>query len=251
MRFIKQFLADRNGNVLGGVEQNGNGRPKPLFEANPYLNARREWNSQIDRAFSSLAVWRLIAVAALLIAFASVAGIVYIGAQSKYVPYVVEVDRLGETVAVGPAQVAAPADSRVIRASLAAFIVAVRTVTPDQDLQRRFIFAAYGMLRQKDPAAVKLNELLGDGSQMSPFKRASTVTVNAEISSVLALTERSWSVNWTETTRDRDGALVGNVVNMRATLDIYIDPPAAQAKQADIQRNPIGIWIRDYNWQSL
>src|SRR5271166_3574038 len=95
----------------------GNGQVEQT--ANPYLEARRQSNSQIDRAFGSLHVWQLIAVASLLIALACVAGIIYFGSQTKYVPYVIEVDKLGEAVAVGPAQLAAPADPRVVRASLA------------------------------------------------------------------------------------------------------------------------------------
>jgi len=94
----------------------GNGQVEQT--ANPYLDARRQSNSQIDRAFGSLHVWQLIAVASLLIAFACVAGIIYFGSQTKFVPYVIEVDKLGEAVAVGPAQLAAPADPRVVRASL-------------------------------------------------------------------------------------------------------------------------------------
>jgi len=45
----------------------GNGQVEQT--ANPYLDARRQSNSQIDRAFGSLHVWQLIAVASLLIAF--------------------------------------------------------------------------------------------------------------------------------------------------------------------------------------
>ena len=39
-----------------------------------------------------------------------VGGIIHIGSQSKFVPYVVQVDRLGQAVAVAPADRAAPAD---------------------------------------------------------------------------------------------------------------------------------------------
>ena len=116
----------------------GNGQVEQT--ANPYLDARRQSNSQIDRAFGSLHVWQLIAVASLLIALACVAGIIYFGSQTKYVPYVIEVDKLGEAVAVGPAQLAAPADPRVVRASLASFIAAARLVTPDLEVQRKAIF---------------------------------------------------------------------------------------------------------------
>jgi type IV secretion system protein VirB5 len=55
----------------------------------------------------------LIAVAGLLIGLAGVAGIAYVGSKSKFVPYVIEVNKLGEAVPVGPAQVAGPADPRV------------------------------------------------------------------------------------------------------------------------------------------
>ena len=107
---------------------------------NPYLDARREWNSQVDRAISSLHVWQLMCLACLLVALASVAGIIYFGSQTKFVPYVIEVDKLGEAVAVGPAQLAGRADARVVRASLASFISSARLVTPDLEVQRRGIF---------------------------------------------------------------------------------------------------------------
>ena len=133
----------------------GNGQVEQT--ANPYLDARRQSNSQIDRAFGSLHVWQLIAVASLLIAFACVAGIVYFGSQTKFVPYVIEVDKLGEAVAVGPAQIAAPADPRVVRASLASFIAAARLVTPDIDLQRKAVFLVFGMLHAASRQRLKMS----------------------------------------------------------------------------------------------
>jgi type IV secretion system protein TrbF len=245
MRFVKHFL--------GNGDKNGNGgeRTKPLFEPNPYLNARRQWNSHIDRAFADKHIWQLVAVACLLIALACVVGIVYIGSKAKFVPYVIQVDRLGETVAVGPAQVAAPADPRVIRASLAAFVANARMVTPDTDLQRKAVFAAYAMLRGKDPATAKLSEYLSGTPDATPFARAAKMTVSTEIRSVAQITEASWSVDWTETLRDRTGALLGVPISMRAMIQIYVDPPAPDSNEAQIQRNPLGIWVRDYTWSQL
>jgi type IV secretory pathway TrbF-like protein len=246
MKFVKHFLA-RNGNG----EVNGNERNKTLFEPNPYLNARRNWHSQIDRAFSDKHVWQLVAVACLLIALACIAGIVYIGSKAKFVPYVIQVDRLGETVAVGPAQVAAPADARVIRASLAAFVANARVVTPDTDLQRKSIFAAYAMLRGKDPATAKLSEYLSGTPDATPFSRAAKMTVSTEIRAVSQITEYSWTVDWTETLRARDGSLIGVPMSMRAMIQIYVDAPAPDSSEAQISRNPLGIWIRDFTWQAL
>ena len=200
----------------------------------------------------SVHIWQLVAVACLLIALACVAGIVYIGSKAKFVPYVIQVDRLGETVAVGPAQVAAPADPRVIRASLAAFVANARMVTPDTELQRKAVFSAYAMLRGKDPATAKLNEYLNGTPDATPFARAAKMTVTTEIRAVSQITEFTWTVDWTETLRDR-----ARSTDRRSNVDERNDPDlrrsavARQSKEAQIQRNPLGIWIRDYTWQAL
>jgi hypothetical protein len=86
------------------VSEPGNGAEKRA--PNVYLDARRSWNSQVDRAYSSQHTWQLMGIMGLLIGLAGVAGIAYVGSKSKFVPYVIEVDKLGEAVSVGPAQVA-------------------------------------------------------------------------------------------------------------------------------------------------
>jgi type IV secretion system protein VirB5 len=54
--------------------------------------------------------WQVIGILSLLIALAGVGGVIHIGSQSKFIPYVVEVDKLGQTVAAGPVQAAGKAD---------------------------------------------------------------------------------------------------------------------------------------------
>jgi type IV secretion system protein TrbF len=107
-------------------------------EANPYLDARRNWNSTVDRAFNQLHVFQLLCVVCLLIALAAVGGIVYIGSQSKIQPYLIEIDKLGEAVSVGAAASIGSADPRVVRSSLASFIASARLVTPDVDAHSGF-----------------------------------------------------------------------------------------------------------------
>jgi type IV secretory pathway TrbF-like protein len=70
----------------------------------------------------------------------------------------VQVNKLGEAIAVSRADIAAVADQRVVHASVAAFINDLRMVTPDIALQRRAIFRAYAMLSNNDPATAKANE---------------------------------------------------------------------------------------------
>jgi type IV secretory pathway TrbF-like protein len=225
----------------------GNGDHAP----NPYLDARRNWNSQTERAFSQLHCWQLIGITGLLIGLAGVAGITYVGSKSKFVPYVIQVDRLGEVVAVGPAQAAGPADPRVVRASLASFISSARLVTPDVELQRKAVFTVYGMLQTKDPATTKIQEWFQGSKDSDPFDRARKITVSTDINSVQPVSSTSWQCDWQETTRDRDGGLVGKPVHMRATLEVYISAPSVQSREAEIQRNPLGIYVRNYEWQEL
>jgi type IV secretory pathway TrbF-like protein len=218
---------------------------------NPYLDARRAWNSYVDRAYSAQHTWQLVAVAGLLVGLAGVAGIAYVGSKSKFVPYVIEVDKLGEAVAVGPARVAGPADPRVVRASLASFIASARLVTPDVALQRDAIFRVYAMLHSKDPAAQAMNEWYNGNKDASPFVRAAKVTVTTDINSVLPISDTSWQVDWQETTRDRSGALVGQPVHMRAMLTVYLEPVSTTTDEAAIERNPLGIYVSTYTWQEV
>ena len=238
----------KQGVVPGAATGNG----ETARVVNPYLNARHEWNSETERAFSQLHVWQFIGIAGLLVGLAGVGGITYVGSKSKYVPYVIEIDKLGEAAAVGPAQLAATADPRVVRATLASFIASSRLVTPDVELERKAVFTAYAMVKTKDPATTKLNEWFDGSKDSSPLERAKKVTVSTDINSVLPISASSWQVDWIEAVRSREeGSLVGPPTHMRAVLEVYILPPSTHAREADIQRNPLGIFVKDFNWQEL
>jgi len=129
-------------------------------EENPYLAARRTWNDHTGSVVSSRNMWQLLGILSLMIALAGVGGIIYIGSQSRFVPYVVEVDKLGQALAVAPAQQAAVVDQRVVHAAVASFISDARLVTPDVALQRKAVFRLYSMLSANDPATAKANEWL-------------------------------------------------------------------------------------------
>jgi hypothetical protein len=38
---------------------------------------------------------------------------------------------------------------------------------------------------------------------------------------------------------------------MRAMVEIYLQPPGGSARESDIQRNPMGIFVRDVTWQEI
>ena len=101
---------------------------------------------------------------ALAVSLVLAIGVVWQGAQSKVVPYVVEVDKLGDAVAVARADRAAPADVRVIKAQLAAWIVDVRSVSSDPLAQKAALSRSYAMTAAT--ATIFLNDYY---RQHSPF----------------------------------------------------------------------------------
>ncbi|MDV6344795.1 VirB8/TrbF family protein [Nitrosomonas sp. Is37] len=213
----------------------------------PYLSARRTWNDYLRSVETSRAMWQLLAILSLMICLASVGGIIYIGSQSKFVPYIVQVDKLGEAVAVTRADVAAVADERVIHAAVASFINDLRMVTPDTALQRKAIYRAYAMLSNHDPAFTKTNEWLNGTEASSPFKRAGTETASIEIISVIPQSQETWQVDWQETVYDRNRGTTKEVFQMRALLRIYV-ATHYNVTEDQIRRNPLGIYIADYSW---
>src|SRR5580658_1436408 len=69
----------------------------------PYLRARQEWDSRMGSAVVQARNWRLANFACLFLVLLSLAGIVYLGAQPKAVPHIIEIDSLGAPRYVGPA----------------------------------------------------------------------------------------------------------------------------------------------------
>ena len=218
---------------------------------NPYLSARRTWNDHMRGVASSRNMWQMLAILALMIALAAVGGMIHIGSQSKFVPYVVQVDKLGAAVAVSRADIATAADSRVIHAAVASFITDLRMVTPDVALQRSAVFRAYALLSPNDAATAKATEWLNGTEASNPFKRAATETVNIEITSVIPQSPETWQVDWIEKVFDRKGQAALEPFKMRALLTVYTVEPTTSTTEEQIRNNPLGIYVRDFSWSKL
>lgn len=226
------------------------GRRKGESE-NPYLTARRTWNEHVGAVVSQRQTWQVIGILALLISLAAVGGIIHIGSQSKFIPYVIEVDTLGQAVAAGPVTAAQRADQRVVHAAVAEFIIDARMVSPDVALQRRAVFRIYAKLSPNDPATAKMNEWLNGDADATPFRRATKEMVSTEIKSVLPQTADTWQIDWVETTRDRQGVLKNPPVTMRALVTVYTAEPNSSTSDEQLRMNPLGIYVRDFSWSRL
>lgn len=218
---------------------------------NPYLASRRTWNHLMGSMMTQRMVGILVGILGMLIGLAGVGGMIHIGSQSKFIPYIVEVDKLGNTQSYGqvePGMEDAKKKQRVIASRIASFINDARLVTPDVKLQRDAVFRTYAVLSPSDPATQKMNEWLNGTNESSPFARAAKVTVSVEIKSVMRQSPETWQVDWIETTRDRQGVRVGDPKNMRALVTVYESQPSTEVTEEEMWMNPLRLFVRDFTW---
>ena len=234
--FTKRLVADGAGRAAGTAAS-----VAAPAEPNPYVEARREWNERYGSYIAQAAHWRLAALISGFTALACVAGLAWIGAQSRIVPYVVEVDKLGEVRAAGVADTAQAVDPRVIKYALGNFITWWRSLTTDRVVQKDAIRRLYAMLPVDSAALKKLNEQY---RATNPFKEAEQQTRSVQLTAVLPISGQTWQVEWTETIRDTRGEMQ-TAVRYKATLIVSISPPTSEG---EVSVNPLGVYVSDVNW---
>jgi type IV secretory pathway TrbF-like protein len=171
---------------------------------NPYLAARREWDERYGDLITRAKNWRMMAVLCSSVALVATAGVVWLSARSRVVPFVVLVDNLGRSIASGVADQTSLNDDRLKRANIFSWVENLRTVSSDGVAQRKVIDRVYAQIASGSAAQTFVSEYYrGD----PPFKRAETETVSVEVKSVLPTSDRSYEVEWVETTRDLYGAV--------------------------------------------
>ncbi|MBZ9898305.1 MULTISPECIES: conjugal transfer protein TrbF [unclassified Mesorhizobium] len=208
---------------------------------NPYLAARQEWNERYGSYVKSASAWRVVGITGMTIAVIGFSYALYQSTQVKLVPYIVEVDKLGAAAVAGFPQQIEYADPRVVRAALGGFITSFRSVTPDAVVQKQYIDRTYALLRTSDPATEKINSWFRGNS---PFEKAKAATVATEVNNVVALSNQSYQIDWTEFERNRKGKETATR-RFRGIATVTLTPPQ---DEEIIRLNPIGLYLRDFDW---
>jgi type IV secretion system protein TrbF len=216
-------------------------------EENPYTSARRAWNDHVGRLVAARTMWQAVGLVSLMIALASVGALIHLAGQSRFVPYIVEVDTSGNVRAVQRGEEMRSASRPVIEAQLEKFVTLSRRVTTDIGLQRSAIFGVYAMLTPDEPATGKMTEYLSKDEERTPFRRAQRETVNTEIVSILQQSPETWQIDWTETVYERSSGKRKERFDMRALVQVYQTSPRHVTEEA-LRSNPLGIYVRDFTW---
>ena len=203
--------------------------------------AQKRWNEEFGGFIHEKKVWQRVAMISLALNILAVAGMAYIGAQNKMVPYVVEVDKLGAAVAVQRADIPMVANAASIKAHLARWIQNTRSIYLDVAAEKQALKEAYASINNNGPGSGTLNDYF---QQHEPFKQAENESVSVQVESVQPISTKTWRIEWQEDHRARDGRLVSSL-EQQATVSIVISPPT---DEATILVNPLGIYIDSFSW---
>jgi type IV secretion system protein VirB5 len=204
----------------------------------PYQRSAQVWDDRIGSARVQARNWRLMAFGGLFLSAGLSGGLLWQSMQSRVVPYVVAVDRLGEARAVSPAEKDYQATDPEIAWFLSRFIVDVRSISLDPVLMRQNWLSAYDFTTARGARF-----LSGYARDANPFGDVGTRTVSVHVTSVVRASDRSFQVKWTESEYER-----GNIAatsHWTAILTIVRRAPGS----ADVLRkNPLGLYVDAIDW---
>ena len=204
----------------------------------PYQRAAQVWDDRIGSARVQARNWRYMTFGCLALSAGLSGGLVWQSASGTIVPWVVQVDKLGQAQAIAPAVADYRPSDPQIAFHLARFIEQVRSIPADAIIVRQNWLRAYEFTTQG--GALALNDY---ARANDPFTKVGKQQVAVEVSSVIRASPDSFRVAWTER-RYQDGSLAATE-RWSAILTIVVQTPRDAEK---LRANPLGIYVNAINW---
>jgi type IV secretion system protein TrbF len=204
----------------------------------PYQRAGQAWDERIGSARVQARNWRLMAFGGLLLSCGLAGGLVWQSARGTVTPWVVQVDRLGQAQAVGPASAGYTPTDPQIAWHLARFIEDVRSVSADPVVMRKNWLEAYNYVTDKGALALD-----GYARADDPFAKLGKSQVAVDVSSVIRASPSSFRVAWSER-RYIDGQLAATE-RWTAILTVVLQLPTSADQ---LRKNPLGVFVHAINW---
>ncbi|RUW54584.1 conjugal transfer protein TrbF [Mesorhizobium sp. M1A.F.Ca.ET.072.01.1.1] len=204
----------------------------------PYQKAAQVWDERIGSARVQARNWRLMAFGSLILSAGLAGSFVWQSARGTVVPWVVQVDSLGQAQAIAPAAADYKPSDPQVAWHLARFIEQVRSIPADPIIVRQDWLRAYEWTT--DQGAAMLNDY---ARANEPFSKVGKQQVAVEVSSVIRASPDSFRVAWTE--RRYENGQLSTTEHWTAILTIVVQRPRDAER---LRANPLGIYVNAINW---
>jgi type IV secretion system protein VirB5 len=204
----------------------------------PYQRAGQAWDERIGSARVQAKNWRYMAFGCLILASGFASALMWQSTRGTVVPWVVQIDRLGQAQAISPAVADYQPTDPQVAWHLAHFIEQVRSIPADAIIVRQNWLHAYDFTTTA--GAMALNDY---ARANNPFTKVGKQQIAVDVSSVIRASPSSFRVAWTER-RYQDGSLV-ETSRWTAILTVVVQTPSSAEK---LRANPLGIYVNAINW---
>ena len=204
----------------------------------PYQKAAQVWDERIGSARVQARNWRYMAFGSLVLSAGFAAALVWQSVQGTVVPWVVQVDKLGQAQTIAPATADFRPTDPQIAWHLARFIEQVRSIPADPIIVRQNWLRAYEWTTDRGAGALNDYARTND-----PFTKVGKQQVAVDVSSVIRASPDSFRVAWSE--RHFENGQLSGTERWTAILTIAVQPPRDAER---LKANPLGIYVNAINW---
>ena len=204
----------------------------------PYQRGAQVWDERIGSARVQAKNWRYMAFGSLILSAGFASALVWQSARGTVVPWVVQVDNLGQAQTVAPAVADYRPTDPQLAFHLGRFIEQVRAIPADAIIVRQNWLRAYEWTTDRGAAALNDYARAND-----PFAKVGRQQVAVEVSSVIRASPNSFRVAWTE--RHFENGQLSTTERWTAILTVVIQPPRDAER---LRANPLGIYVNAISW---
>ena len=204
----------------------------------PYQKAAQVWDDRIGSARVQAKNWRYMAFGSLVLSAGFASALVWQSVQGTVVPWVVQVDNLGQAQTIAPATADFRPTDPQIAWHLGRFIEQVRSIPADPIIVRQNWLRAYEWTTDRGAGALNDYARTND-----PFTKVGTQQIAVDVSSVIRASPDSFRVAWIE--RHFENGQLSGTQRWTAILTIAIQPPRDAER---LKVNPLGIYVNAINW---
>lgn len=218
--------------------------------------AERQFWGVVGQLERERRAWRLACVGLIVNMVLMVGGFVALSLRSGVEVHVVEVDRHGDAVSWGPAEVVSSWDDRIVIAELRRFVRDLRVVTKDPVVQSAMVHEAYAHLpaSQLESGSRQMVDSYFSDPSRDPRVLAQQMQRTVDVLSVQRVPGESsrkrstWRIRWRELVM-RPGGLQVKSEEWEAFATVHIDPPKKLDERK--RRNILGVYVEELTWSRL